>query len=400
MPVAMVKKRNHIKILKDITRSLGEDPSLEALSSRIAESVAQLVSADACLLYLLEEDGEYLVLKSSNRGLPPNAQDVKLKLGEGITGWVARERKPLALPQHAYQDPRFKLFPDLPEDRYEAFLSVPMISKNSLVGVINVQHMRPHFHEEEEIMLVGLLAQQVAGAVESARLHGQAHTQSVQLEALSQISSAVSSGKYLGDMLSLVVSVTAKVMGSRICSVMLINEKYRELNIAATQSLSDAYRSKPNIPLGAGISGKAAAQKKPIAVADVRSDPEYRFGDIARKEGLCSLLSVPMLIKDRAVGVINCYTSQYHHFTGEEIKMLQSIANQCAVAVENNLLQEKADSMEEQLEARKWVDRAKGILMKKSGLSEEEAYNLLRKKSMDIRKPLKEIAQVIVIAAQ
>ncbi len=277
---------------------------------------------------------------------------------------------------------------------------MPMVSKNRLVGVINAQHKKPHEYGKEDVLLVWMVAGQIAGVVENARLLEQAKTRATQLEALAEIGSTVSSGKYLKEILDIIVSVTAKMMGSRICSVMLVDEKHKELMIKATQSLSADYRNKANISLGSGISGKVALTKKPMVVADVRDDKEYCFQEIAQKEGLCSLLSVPMLIKEKVVGVVNCYPSKPHRFSDEEIEILQAIANQCAIAVENAALTQRASSIEEQLESRKWVERAKGILMKKGGLSEDEAYHLLRKKSMDIRKPIKEVAQVIVLAAQ
>ncbi len=394
------KKNKSIKTLEAVTSSISSDLPMDVLYERIVDAVVRITQADACLLYQLHPDETHLELKASKNPIPPSCRSLTLELGEGITGWVAREKKPLAITQRAYEDKRFKLFTNLPEDRYEAFLSVPMVSKDRLIGVINAQHIAPRSHENEEVLLVWMVAQQVAGALENARLLQQAKVKASQLEALSQISSTVSSGMYLKEILDIIVSVTAKLMDSNICSVMLLDEKYKELTIQATQSLSEAYRNKMNIPLGVGISGKVALTKKPRIIGDVRKDAEYRFSDIAIKEGLCSLLSVPMLVKEKVVGVINCYTSKLHRFSEDQVKVLQAIANQCAVAVENAHLLERASLVEEELDARKWVERAKGILMRKQGLSEEDAYRLLRKKSMDIRKPMKEVAQVIVLAHQ
>ncbi len=252
----------------------------------------------------------------------------------------------------------------------------------------------------EELSVLSQVKQSIGTDVPLKDFIQQAQDNSRQLDALAQISSSLSSGKYLREILDGIVGVTAQWLGSRICSVMLLDEKSQELVIKASQSLSESYRNKPNIPVGTGISGKVALSKQPIIVEDVRKDKRFRFAAIAQKEGLCSLASIPMLIKDKLVGVINCYTAKPHVFQASEIKVLQAIANQCAVAVENAQLREKALSAEEELDARKWVDRAKGILMKKGGLGEDEAYKLLRKKSMDIRRPMKEVAQVIVLAAQ
>jgi GAF domain-containing protein len=122
------------------------------------------------------------------------------------------------------------------------------------------------------------------------------------------------------------------------------------------------------------------------------------FPDVARKEGFVSLLSVPMMIKDQGVGVINSYTTREHTFTKEEIDILQAVANQAAVAIENTNLSHEILAAKEALESRKLVERAKGILMRELGLSEDEAYRKIHKKSMDMRKTMKEVAEAIILA--
>ena len=221
-----------------------------------------------------------------------------------------------------------------------------------------------------------------------------------QIKALSKISKAIASDLYLEDILRLIVTVTAEVMGSNICSLMLIDEKKNELVIRATQSVSEEYNKKPSLKVGEGISGKAAKENKPIAVKDVTKEKEYKHKDIAKKEGLCSLLCVPLAVKGKAIGVINCYTSTPHDFTETEIEILTTIANQAAVAIENTELLVKSRVIQEELEMRKRIERAKGILMKEEALSEEEAYLKLRKYSMDHRKTMREVAEAIILSAQ
>ncbi|MCX5719884.1 MAG: GAF domain-containing protein, partial [Nitrospirae bacterium] len=111
-----------------------------------------------------------------------------------------------------------------------------------------------------------------------------------QIEALSKISKAITSDLYLEDILRLIVTVTAEVMHSKICSLMLIDDNSKELVVRATQSVSDEYNKKPNIKLGEGIAGKVALENRPIVVLDVKKDPRYINIKIAEKEGLCSLL--------------------------------------------------------------------------------------------------------------
>jgi len=219
-----------------------------------------------------------------------------------------------------------------------------------------------------------------------------------EIAVLSQVSKIIVSGKYLEEILNLIVAVTAETMHSKICSIMLLNEKKQELIIKATQSLSEEYRNKPNIKVGQSISGKAVREKRPIAVLNVTKEPGYMFPQVAKKEGLCSMLSVPMAVKDRIIGVINVYTAEEHRFTEAEIDILQSIANQAAIAIENTQLMEQTLAAKEALEVRKLVERAKGILMSKFKMSEEEAYKTIHKKSMDTRKSMKEIAEAIILA--
>lgn len=220
-----------------------------------------------------------------------------------------------------------------------------------------------------------------------------------QISALTKISKAIASDIYLEDILRLIVTVTAEIMDSNICSLMLIDEKNNELVIRATQSISDNYNKKPALKIGEGVSGRAAQENRPVAVKDVTKEKEYKHKDIAKKEGLCSLLSVPLAVKNRVIGVINCYTSQPHDFSQTEINILTSVANQAAVAIENAQLLVKSRVIQEELETRKRIERAKGILMREESLTEEEAYLRIRRYSMDSRKTMREVAEAIILAS-
>jgi signal transduction protein with GAF and PtsI domain len=221
-----------------------------------------------------------------------------------------------------------------------------------------------------------------------------------QIKALSKVSKAIASDLYLEDILRLIVAVTAQVMGSNICSLMLIDEKSGQVVIRATQSVSEEYNKKPALKLGEGIAGKVAKENKPMAIKDVTREKEYKYGDIAKKEGLCSLLCVPLTVKGKVIGVLYCYTPSPHDFTETEIDILTSIANQAAVAIENTELIVKSKVIQEELEARKKIERAKGILMKEEALTEEEAYLKLQKFSMDNRKSMREVADAIILTSE
>ncbi len=194
------------------------------------------------------------------------------------------------------------------------------------------------------------------------------------IEALAKISEAITSDLYLEDILKLIVTVTAEVMDSKICSLMLLDRSGKELAVKATQSVSENYNKKPNIKLGEGIAGKVAKDGKPITVLDVHKDERYINQDIAVKENLCSLLSMPLIFKSNVIGVLNCYTAKPHQFSKNEINVLRSIANQSAIVIENFRLVVESKVIKEELESRKIIERAKGILMRQENLSEEEAW--------------------------
>ena len=221
-----------------------------------------------------------------------------------------------------------------------------------------------------------------------------------ELDTLAQVSQAVVSQRYLDEILQLIVTVTAELMGSKICSLMLLDEAKQTLVIKATQALSPAYRHKPPIRVGQSVSGRAVKERRPISVLDVTKDAGYMFPDLARREGLRSLLSVPMAMQDRIIGVLNCYTAKEHRFSDEETRVLSMIANQAAVAIEHTRALEQTVALQKSLEERKIIEKAKGILIDELRLSEAEAFRTLQQQSMAKRKTMCEIAEAILLARE
>jgi GAF domain-containing protein len=219
-----------------------------------------------------------------------------------------------------------------------------------------------------------------------------------QIEALSKIANLITSGLYLDELLRLVVQVTAEVMNSKVSSLLLLDPEKKELVVRATQSISEAYNKKPNIKLGQGIAGVVASENKAVYIDDVRTDSRYLNRDIAKAENLVSLACVPLSVKSRVIGVLNCYTSKKHKFSKQEIDVLTALANQAAVAIENAELDLRARSAEEALTTRKLIERAKDILSQEANISSSEAFRLIQKQSMDTRKTMREIAEAIILA--
>lgn len=163
-----VSGNSDIDLLHDIGSRIAAADPLHAVLSRVVDFVSTVVQCDSCFVYVLEDDD--LVLRASKTPHPDVVDRLKLRVGQGITGWVAEHRTPVAVGSHAFDDPRFKTFNELPEDRYEAFLSVPVLSRGKLVGVINLQHRQPHSHTQSEIKLISTIGFLVGAEIETARL--------------------------------------------------------------------------------------------------------------------------------------------------------------------------------------------------------------------------------------
>ncbi len=340
-----------------------------------------------------------LILRASKSPHKKELGALRLKAGEGITGWVAKTNTPVVIRQKAYADHRFKTFDVLPEDRYEAFLSVPIVYKGKAIGVINVQHRKPHDYPQGAVNLLAMIARQVGGVIEHARLFSETRDKALQFDTLVKVSQSITSEKYLDEILNLIVLVTAEMLNSKICSIMLLDAKGAELAIKATQSLSEEYKKKPNLKVETSLLGQVVKTRQPLMVDDVRKEKRYLYRELAVKEGLVAMLAVPMIVKDKVVGVINVYMTEPHYFTQDEAGALQMVANQAAVAVENTRWMEEAFKAKEALETRKLVERAKGVLMRMHNLSEEAAHRMIHKKSMDTCKSMKEIAESVLLMA-
>ena len=162
------RTEQQLRLFQKISRFMVRDMSLQEVLQGIVSLVVEFMQCDSCLIYLL--DGDKLVLCASNDVASGAIGKLSLKLDEGLTGWVARERRLVAISRDAFSDPRFKFFKDLPEDRFESFLSAPVIARNRVVGVINVQHRAPHTHTGSELELISTVGEQVGCLLMLARL--------------------------------------------------------------------------------------------------------------------------------------------------------------------------------------------------------------------------------------
>ncbi|HZP83205.1 MAG TPA: GAF domain-containing protein [Chthonomonadaceae bacterium] len=341
------EKRGEAEALRRVGEATGSAFDLEEMLKVTADIAIQITGTDSCQVYLFDSAKEELVLRAADESFSGMVGKIRLKLGEGITGWVARERKPVSVSRQAYQDHRFKYFPEMLEGEYESMLSVPLVARGDILGVINVRTRRPHDYTRHQVRLLSGIANQVAGAIERSRRFRQLERHADQLHTLSEVSQAITSNMYLEELLLLFVTMTARTMGYKICTVMLVDTDKGELVIKATQADSKEYTKKPNLKIGESVSGRAVAEKRVLTVLDVQNAPEYIFPDIAQKAGVRSMASVPLMVKGEAIGVLNCYTEKLHPFSREEIAILQALGTQAALAIEHAKLMVKSAVVQE-----------------------------------------------------
>jgi uroporphyrinogen-III synthase len=175
------EKQPPLDFLHEIGSRMAAANPLQEVLRRIVDFATAVVSSDSCFVYVLE--GDELVLKASKNPHPKEVNRLKLRLGEGITGWVAKHQQPVAVACNAFHDPRFQFFNELPEDRYEAFLSVPILCRGRLVGVISLQHREPYAHSKREIRLISTIGFLVGAEIEMARLEEKSSVLSDELQA-------------------------------------------------------------------------------------------------------------------------------------------------------------------------------------------------------------------------
>ncbi len=333
--------------LRRIGEAMGSLFDLEEMLKAVAGMAVQVTGTDSSQVYLFNDAHDTLVLRAVTDGSGEVIGKLRLKVGEGLTGWVAQHKEPVMLGHDAQHDARFKFVPELSEDKYQSILSVPLIYRGEVLGVINVRTEKAHEYTQTQVRLLQSIASQISGAVENSRQYRKLEKRASQLSTLSEVSKTITSDLYLEEILQLIVAATADSMSFKICSLMLLDEDKSELVIKATQSKSREYTKKPNVKMGESVAGRALAEGRTITVYDLKNSEDYATPDLAKREGLSSLAAIPLLVKNKKVGVLNCYTEKPHHFTEEEISVLSALGNHAAIAIEHAKLMVKSAIIQE-----------------------------------------------------
>lgn len=223
------------------------------------------------------------------------------------------------------------------------------------------------------------------------------------IKALTDISRAITSEIYLEELLKLIVMVTANVTGVAICSLWLIDETENppKIRLKATQAIAPEYVKDRSLNLNEGVVGYVATNKRPLIIKNVLTNRRFKEKEMARQLGLVSMVGVPLKLKDdKVIGVLNCFTAKPYEFSKTEVNLLTAVANQAAVAILNTELMVKTKVIQEELETRKMVERAKEMIMHRRGIKGDEAYRWMQKRSMDTRKSIRRIAEAVLLSEE
>ena len=314
----------------------------EALKLILGEAV-RLMRASSGSVALFNPTTGFLEIDVSH-GLPPNALQLRLRLGEGITGWVARAGKPARVGDVS-KDPRYIMVQ--PNVRSE--LAVPLEVSGQVRGVLNVDSDRLNAFGSEDQELLQELARQAAKVIHNTWLYEQLRLKARLFESLVNVGQTINSTLNLDDALKIITREACQLMTGKMSSVLLLDDSREWLDLRASCGAGEAYLNKPRLSVAESLLGIVLRRKKPIQIENVQTSSRYQNVEIARREGLISLLSVPLVFGGQAIGALSVYTGKPHVFSNEEIRILFALADLSAIAIEKARLYERIVDVEEQM---------------------------------------------------
>jgi signal transduction histidine kinase len=314
----------------------------EALQLIVSEAV-RLMRASSGSVVLINPTSGFLEINAS-QNLPSAATRLKLRVGEGITGWVARNGKPARVGD-VTRDPRYVMA----RRSVRSELAVPLEVNGETRGALNVDSERADAFTAEDQELLQELAVQAAKVIQNTWLYEQLRLKVHLFESLASVSRTINSTLNLDEALQAITREAGVLMHARMCSLMMLDESHEWLDLRASYGAGEAYLKKPRLAVGDSLLGVVVRRKKPMQVANVQASSRYQNVEVARREGLVSLLSVPLLFAGQAIGTLSIYTGRPYNFSNEEIRILSALAELSAIAIEKARLYERVVDVEEQL---------------------------------------------------
>jgi signal transduction histidine kinase len=339
----LTKRHERLQLLYQVSNVIHSTlEAQEALQLIVSEAV-RLMNASSGSVVLINPTSGFLEI-SASQNLPSAATKLKLRVGEGVTGWVARHGKTVRVGD-VTQDLRYVAA----RRGVKSELAVPLEVNGETRGVINVDSDRADAFSADDQDLLEQLAVQAAKVIHNTWLYEQLRLKVHLFESLASVSRTINSTLNLDEALRVITREACELMRARMCSLMMLDESREWLDLRASYGASDTYIKKPRLNIEESLLGVVARRKKPMQVANVQTSSRYQNVEVARQEGLVSLLSVPLLFAGQSIGTLNVYTGRPYNFSNEEIKILSALAELSAIAIEKARLYERIVDVEEQL---------------------------------------------------
>ena len=315
----------------------------QAALQLILDQAVRVMRATSGSVVLLNPTSGFLEIHAS-MGLPTNAAEVKLRLGEGITGWVARKGLS-ARSGDVSQDPRYVKL----RQNVHSELAVPLVVNGEIRGVLNVDSDRKDAFSAPDQELLEALALSAAKVIHNTWLYEQLRLKARLFETLARVGQTINSALNLDDALQVITREACLMMQAKMCSLMMLDDAREWLDLRASYGAVEAYRQHPKISASESLLGIVVRRRKPLQVENVQTSTRYTPAELARSEGLVALLSVPLLFAGQAIGTLSVYTGRAYKFSDEEIRTLSALAELSAIAIEKARLYERIVDVEEQL---------------------------------------------------
>ena len=313
----------------------------EALDLIVREAVG-LVNATSGSVVLINPIDGFLEIQAAH-GLSAGAK-LKLRVGEGITGWVAQQGKSAIVPDVS-ADKRY--VPVHEHTRSE--LAVPLEINGVLSGVVNVDSDKPSAFDENDLALLTELASQAALVIHNAFLYEKSLIRANLFESLITVGQAINSAVDLDEALAAITREAASLMNAKTCALQLLDESSSHLTLVASHGAGEAYLNKPGVDIAESFLGSVVNLKKPLQIENVQTSNAYQQQDIAREEGLVAMLSIPLEFGGNAIGTLNVYKEETYVFSNDEIHIATALAELSALAIEKARLLERIVESEELL---------------------------------------------------
>ncbi len=326
-------------LLNEVISTIGSTLKLDEVLGHLVEIVVRAIPCHAAFFFLYDKEKERLVLASTNEHYKKLVGKIELALGEGITGWVGMHLEPVIIKEAALNDPRFRYFPELEEEKFQSTMTVPIIAKDRhLIGVISLHTVAPYeFSEQHQTFLINTAAL-VAGAIENAQLYENTQRKLNILTTLSVMSQTISSGLYLDEMLRSLATLTVQIIEADLCVIMLMDQAKGHLTVrASSPTLNDRALSFQPIEVDRNVWENLRAFSTQGQLPEMSAQAFERLNPLKDSQ-YKTLLSMPLIAGTDQLGLINCYSAKTRRYTSEDQTLLSTIANQIAMAIRNSHL--------------------------------------------------------------